>query len=199
MSAIRGKVTTIPIDQPFLRLLAQYVAETCKDSFPDLSNVLVVFPAQRNKLYFRRFLLESFGSTAMMPPTMMTVAELLDVSYEAAGGRTAMILNNIERNFLLKNVVDSLKVEFWKDLPFLWFIGIGDRLLDFFDELAKEQVTIKKIEEIALAGHYPERYITNELSIIKKIYHGYRKKLGEQGYHDAIDKHMFVYEHFLRR
>ncbi len=196
MSAIQGKIKTIPIDQPFLRLLAQYVAKTCAGSFPDLSNVLVVFPAQRNKLYFRRFLLESFDSTAMMPPTMMTVAELLDVSYEAAGGKSAMILHNVERNFLLKNVVDSLKVTFWKDLPFLRFIGVGDRLLDFFDELAKEQVTLERIEEIAYAGHYPERYITNELSVFKKIYHGYRKKLEEHGYHDAIDKHMSVYEHF---
>jgi len=196
MPAAQSKVRTIPIDQPFLRGLATYIADKHKASLPDLSRVLIVFPAQRNKLYLRRYLLEALGASGMMPPTMMTVRELLGAIYEAAGGRTALTLSPIERSFFLKEVIDTHKVEFWHDVPFLRFITIGDRLLTFFDELAQEHVTIDQIEEIVEAGHYPEKYVADELPIMKQIYHAYRNRLKEEQYCDAIDMYTTVYGQF---
>ena len=196
MAILKDKIKIIPIELPFLRVLATYIANKFKDSFPDLSDILMVFPSQRNKFYFRRYLLEVSNNKAIIPPTMKTIDELTTEIYEAVGGKRGMLLNGIERNFILKGVVDSLKIEFWQDLPFLKFITIGNRLLQFFDELSKEIVTLESIEESVVSGHYPERYIENELSIIKKIYNKYKKKLKEHGYQDDMDKYDSIYTHF---
>lgn len=196
MPAAQSNVRTIPIDQPFLRVLAEYIADKHQASFPDLSRVLIIFPAQRNKLYVRRYLLEACNAPAMIPPAMMTVRELLGSIYEAAGGRTALTLNAIERSFFLKKVIDAHTIEFWHDLPFLRFVSIGDRLLTFFDELAQEHVTIDKIEKTVQAGHYPEKYVADELPIMKQIYQAYRDRLREKKYCDAIDTYTTVYEQF---
>jgi RecB family exonuclease len=196
MPAALRAVRTIPIDQPFLRVLAEYIADRHKSSFPDLSRLLIIFPAQRDKLYVRRYLLEAFKATAVIPPTMMTVSELMASIYETAGGRTALMLNPIERSFFLKEVIDAHKVEFWQDVPFLRFISIGDRLLTFFDELAQEHVTIDDIEKSVEAGHFPEKYVTDELPIMKQIYRAYRNRLKRARYCDAIDMYTTVYEHF---
>lgn len=196
MPMAQSNVRTIAVDQPFLRVLAEYIADKHKTSFPDLSRVLIIFPAQRNKLYVRRYLLEAFRAPAMIPPIMMTVRELMGSIYEAAGGRTALTLNAIERSFSLKKVIDAHKVEFWHDLPFLRFISIGNRLLAFFDELAQEHVTIDRIEKTVQAGHYPEKYVADELPIMKQIYQAYRNRLRKQKYCDAIDTYTTVYEQF---
>ncbi len=196
MSTLSAKVKIIPIEKPFLRVLAQHIGNKCKDDFPDLSDALIVFPTQRNKLYFRRYLLETFNSRGFIPPTMKTIYELMDFIYESCGGRRGISLNTIERNFVLKEVVNLLKVELWKDLSFLRFVAVGNRLLNFFDELSKQRVSLQAIEEKVLAGHYPEKYVKNELLIIRKIYDEYRKRLAETGYHDEIDKYDLIYDQF---
>jgi RecB family exonuclease len=196
MLGIEDKIKIIPIEQPFLSALAAHVCATCASHLPDFSNIFVVFPSQRNKFYFRRYLLEASGVKSMMPPVMKTLEELFENSFEALGGKRGRLLNGIERSLILKDVIDKLKVEFWKDLPFLKFIAVGNRLLNFFDELAKERVTFDNIEcEIGL-GHYPEKYVQNELPILKRIYEAYRKALRASGYQDAIDQNTLVDEHF---
>lgn len=190
------KVVIIPIDAPFLRVLARRVADRFRSSLPDLSNLLVVFPSQRNKFYFRRYLLEESGRHALIPPAMKTVEELIDMIYEALGGKPAKLLNKTERNFMLKGVVDALRVEFWHDLDFLRFAAIGDRLLTFFDELAQEQLTLDRIREFVKAGHYPERYVENELPILEDIFRCYRQRLKEGGFEDEIDKFDLVFNRF---
>ncbi|UCG93259.1 MAG: PD-(D/E)XK nuclease family protein [candidate division WOR-3 bacterium] len=187
MPATENKIKVIPIEQPFLRVLAQYVYNKFKGTIPDFSDILIIFPSQRNKFYFRRYLLEASKNKGIIPPTMKTIAEVMNTLYEMLGGKKGLALNRIERNYVLKSVVDSLKVELWRDLPFLRFIAIGDRLLGFFDELAKERVTLDAIEEKILAGHYPEKYVHNELPIMKRLYEEYRKRLAEHNYLDTID------------
>lgn len=193
---LENKIKIIPIEQPFLRILANYIFEKFHNQFPDLSHILIIFPNQRNKFYFRRYLLEVSTKKGFIPPTMKTISELTEEIYELLGGKKGMVLNSIERNFILKKVVDSLKVEFWQDLPFLKFISVGNRLLQFFDELSKERITLESIEQHVVSGHYPERYVKNELSIIKKVYTEYRKSLNKQGYSDAMDKYDAIDTHF---
>lgn len=196
MPASENKIKVIPIAQPFLRVLAQYVYDKFKDDIPDLSNILIIFPSQRNKFYFRRYLLEVSKSKGIIPPTMKTIAEVMDIIYETLGNKKGMVLNRTERNYVLKSVVDSLKVELWRDLPFLRFIAIGDRLLSFFDELAKERVSLDLIEEKILSGHYPEKYVQNELPIIKRIYKEYKKRLAANVYQDETDRYDVIFTQF---
>ncbi|MGB7055973.1 MAG: PD-(D/E)XK nuclease family protein, partial [bacterium] len=196
MVPIQNRVRIIPVEQPFLRVLAGYVHKKFAASAPDFSRILVVFPSQRNKFYFRRYLLEASGVRSIMPPVMKTLDELIEYCYECSGGKRGMLLHSIERNSLLKNAIDELKVEFWKDMRFLRFIALGNRLLNFFDEIAKERVTFAKIEEEVKVGHYPEKYVENELPILKRIYEEYRKVLKASGYKDVVDQNMLVHEQF---
>jgi RecB family exonuclease len=196
MTSIQNRVRIIPVEQPFLRVLAGYVHKKFAASTPDFSRILVVFPSQRNKFYFRRYLLEASGVRSIMPPVMKTLDELIEYCYECSGGKRGMLLHSIERNSLLKNAIDELKVEFWKDMRFLKFIALGNRLLSFFDEIAKERVTFAKIEEEVKLGHYPEKYVENELPILKRIYEEYRKALKASGYQDVVDQNMLVHEQF---
>ena len=194
--SIERRVKIIPIDQPFLRVLAQYVSEKFADRAPDFSRVLMIFPSQRNKFYFRRYLLEATGRPGIMPPVMKTVDELIVHSYERTGGSRGRMLDSMERNFLLKRVVDSLKIEMWRELPFLRFVSIGDRLLNFFDELARERVTIEDLRETSALGHYPEKYTEDELPILKRIHDEYRRLLAAAGAIDNVDVNDSVYDKF---
>ncbi|MGQ9464652.1 MAG: PD-(D/E)XK nuclease family protein [bacterium] len=190
------KIKIIHIDLPFLKNLADYFVSKFKGNIPDFSKILVVFPSERNKFYFRRYLLEKAKVKGMIPPTMFTIDELVNYIYERSGGKRAKILHSIERNFLLKKTIDNLKIELWQNLPFLRFISIGNRLLDFFDELSQEKIAIEDIEKKSKELHFAERYITDELPILKKVYQQYRKNLVELDYLDEIDKFEKIYENY---
>jgi RecB family exonuclease len=190
------KVMVISIDAPFLRVFAKRVVNKFRTSLPDLSGVLIIFPNQRNKFYFRRYLLEESKVPGIIPPVMKTIDEFIETIYESLGGRRGRLVNKIERNFILKRVVDTLKVEYWHELDFLRFIAVGDRLLTFFDELAKERLTLDRIDDFVKTGHYPERYVENELPILRDIYREYRQQLKARDYEDEIDKFGLVYNGF---
>jgi ATP-dependent helicase/nuclease subunit B len=196
MSSVQDRIKVIPIEQPFLKVLAEYVKEKFVSEAPDFSNLLMVFPSQRNKFYFRRYLLEAVDRAGIIPPVMKTVDELLVYAYEKCGGRRGRLLNSLERNFILKNIIDSLKIEMWGELPFLKFVSIGERLLNLFDELARERVTIKDLQEISALGHYPEKYIEDELPILRKIYDEYRSTVAAADASDNVAVNDSVYEHF---
>ncbi len=196
MTSLYSKVKIIPIEQPFLVVLAQYFYEQFQPDFPDFSNILVVFPTQRNKLYFRRNLLEVSRASGLVPPTMRTIAELVDKIYDDLGGKKGLMLNGVERNFILRKVVESLKVEYWHDLPFLRFVAIGKRLLHLYDELSREGVSLEQVVELVRMGHYPERFVKHELTIIRNIFDEYRRTLVKLGYQDNIDKSELVLNRF---
>lgn len=190
------KVKIVPIEQPFLKILAQYFLDQFREKSPDFSEILVIFPNERNKFYFRRYLLETAKTKAIIPPKMLTIEELTGYIYEKLGGERAKILHNIERNFILKKTTDELKIVLWQDLPFLRFISIGNRLLNFFDELSQERIKIEDIEEKSIELHFSERYVKNELPILKKVYQQYRENLAEAGYKDRIDEFETIYRDY---
>ena len=196
MTSLYSKVKIIPIEQPFLVVLAQYFYEQFQTELPDFSNILVVFPTQRNKLYFRRNLLEVSRASGLVPPTMRTIAELIDKIYEDLGGKRGLMLNGVERNFILRKVVESLKVEYWHDLPFLRFVAIGKRLLHLYDELSREGISLEQVVELVRLGHYPERFVKQELTIIRNIFDEYRRTLVNLGYQDNIDKSNLILNRF---
>ncbi len=193
------KVKVIPIDAPFLRTLAEYLCGKFSELLPDFSRILIVFPSQRNKYYFRRYLLEASKKRGIILPAMHTIDELINHYYQSFEGKKGLTLNKLERNFILKYTIDKLRIEFWRELPFLNFLSIGDRLQSFFDELARERVGLNQIEEVVLNGHYPERYVKNELPIIKEIFKNYRRHIKEQGFFDEVDRCNLVYEKFSAR
>lgn len=196
MPRIEDKIKIVPVEQPFLRVLAGHIKEKFGSDSPDFSRLLLVFPSQRNKFYFRRYLLEAVRGQGIIPPAMKTIDELIAFAYERSGGSRGRMLESLERNFILKNIIDSLKIEMWGELSFLRFISIGERLLNFFDELARERVTIADLQELSATGHYPEKYIEEELPILNKIYEEYRRALRAVGGIDAVDVNDSVCEKF---
>jgi len=189
-------VKIIPIDQPFLKVLAEYCVDKFRDQIPDLSRVLVVFPNQRSKFYFRRYLLDASGRPALIPPILRTIEELFDFGFESRGGKRGTLLHRLERNFILKQTVDKLKVDFWQDLPFLKFIGVGDRVLQFFNELAEERLTLAGIQALKDVEHYPEKYVAEELEIFGRIQNDYRSRLRELGVQDDADLYDLIDKEF---
>lgn len=183
-----SQIKIIPIERPFLKDLARYVIDKFGNELPDLSSLLVVFPSQRNKFYFRRYLIEASQRPALLPPVMKTIDELFNELAEFKGGLPGARLHPVERSFLLKEVIDELQVEFWRDLPFLKFISIADRLLNFFDELAEYRLTLEEIAGLKDHEHFPERFVVNELEIYRAVFDRYRRKLKEIGAQDEIDR-----------
>ncbi|MCK4330537.1 PD-(D/E)XK nuclease family protein [candidate division WOR-3 bacterium] len=196
IQGISSKIKIIPIEQPFLPTLASYIWDRFNGYYPDLSQILIIFPSKRNRYYFRRYLLQSSEMKGIIPPTILTVQELIDLLFERLGGRKGKDLERLERNLILKYVVDSLKIEFWKDIDFLRFISIGNRLLTFFDELLKTNITLENIEELKEQLHFPERYVEKELTITRSIFNEYRKVLGESGYTDTEYKYELIMSGF---
>jgi len=190
------RIKIITIDQPFLKILARYYFLKSKEKSPDFSTTLIIFPNERNKFYFRRYLLDNAMTGGIIPPTMFTIEEIVEYIYEKLGGEKGRILNSIERNFILKNTIDKLKIKFWRDLPFLRFISIGNRLLKFFDELSFECIKIEDIERKSRELHYAERYVKDELPILKNVYEEYRKELSCAGYKDRIDMIETIYNKY---
>jgi len=189
-------IKIIPIELPFLPTLADYVWDKLKENSPDLSDILLIFPSQRNKFYFRRYLLKASGKPGIIPPTMFTVKELSNLLFERLGEKKGKKLEELERNLILKYVVDSLKIEFWKDLDFLKFISVGDRLLSFFDELQKADIILDNIEELKEKLHFPQKYVENELVIIRRIFDEYRRVLQESGYTDTEYEYALIKKEF---
>lgn len=190
------RVKIIPIELPFLKVFAEYFFNKFKEKSPDFSRILVIFPSERNKFYFRRYLLESAKIQGVIPPKMLTMEELIDFIYERMGGGQGVILENIERNFILKKTIDELKIEYWQDIPFLKFISIGNRLLNFYDELSQERISIDDIEKKSAELHFSERYVKNEIPILKRVYQRYRNYLIGVGYKDRIDEFEMIYEKY---
>lgn len=193
------RVKLIPSAAPFLGVLAREIVAAHHADLPDLSRLLVVFPNRRSQVYFRRSLLEASGRPGLLPPELLTVEEFTATMAGELGLPPARLLTRLERNFLLKQAVDEVKVKFWDQLPFLKFIGIGDRLLNLFDELAQANLTLERVEAVARAGHYPEKYIEEELTIIRAVFGAYRRRLARDHHHDKLDQLAVLREQFSVR
>ena len=154
---------------PFLPVLAKYIAQKHKTISPDFSSVLIVFPSERNKMYFREYLLKETGKDGIIPPYLLTIEQLYGHVFEETGGIKSVLSEEIERNVLLKEAVEEIKVKNWEELSFIKFISIGKKLLGFFDELTSWGITIEEIENMKDKLHFPSQYIDEELPILKKI------------------------------
>ncbi|MDD5454318.1 MAG: PD-(D/E)XK nuclease family protein, partial [Candidatus Ratteibacteria bacterium] len=190
------QILTVPFELPFLRVLAKYIYQKHLSISPDFGRILIVFPSERNKLYFREYLLCETGKEAIVPPNLLTTEQLYDYIFEKAGGVKLSLAEEIERNVLLKKATEELKAKNLKELSFVKFISIGRKLLAFFDELTSWGLQIKDIENVKEKLHFPSRYIDEELPILKKINERYKKNLKAEGLTDTASAHLSIAENF---
>ena len=80
------QIQTIPFNLPFLPVLARYIAQKHASISPDFSSILVVFPSERNKIYFREYLLQETEKEGIIPPCLFTIEQLYDYVFEKMGG-----------------------------------------------------------------------------------------------------------------
>lgn len=186
------KAKIIPIDAPFLPTFSEWLSHKFARLLPDLSRILIVFPSQRNKYYFRRALLGASGKEGLLLPTLLTMEEFMGLLFERLGGEGGRVLDWIERNALLKGVIESIRISQFQGIPFLKFISLGDRLFRFFDELVREKTSIDQIIGKKETLHFPERYIKEELPILKRIFDEYTNRLQEEGYMDLPSRGLWI-------
>jgi len=206
-------IKTIPFDAPFLQVLAKYIAEKHEKISPDFGSILVVFPSERNKVYFRHYLLEETKTQGIIPPCILTMEQLYDYILEKIISdfvskrtcdmpqkgqfeKSAIISEDIERNVFLKQAVEEIKFKNFEQLPFVKFVSIGRKLLAFFDELANWDLSIKDIENIKDKLHFPPQYIDEELSIFGKIHKKYEELLNDRGLIDITSVHLSAAKNF---
>ena len=190
------QIRTIPFNLPFLPVLAKYIAKKHSSVLPDFSSILVVFPSERNKVYFREYLLQETGKEGIIPPYLLTIEQLYDHVFEETGGRKSALPEEIERNVLLKEAVEATKVKNWKELPFIKFVSIGKKLLGFFDELTSWNLTIEDIESVKEKLHFPSQYIEEELPLLKGIHKKYETLLNERGLTDPVSSYLSIAKNF---
>ena len=142
------KIRTIPFNLPFLPVLARHIAQKHASISPNFSPILVVFPSERNKVYFSEYLLQETGKKGIIAPHLLTIEQLYSYVFEKMGGEEADLPEEIERNVLLKEAVEETKFKNLKELPFIKFVSIGRKLLGFFDEITSWNLTIRKIENV---------------------------------------------------
>jgi hypothetical protein len=190
------QIKTIPFNLPFLPVLAQYIAKKHSSISPDFGSVLIVFPSERNKVYFREYLLTETKTQGIIPPCLLTIEQLYDYVFEKMGGEKSALTEEIERNVLLKEAVKKVKFKNFEQLPFIKFISIGRKLLGFFDELASWELTIKDIENVKEQLHFPSQYIDEELPILKKIHERYEETLNDKGLIDTASAYLSIAKNF---
>lgn len=195
------QIKTIPFNKPFLPSLAKYIAKKHADKVPDFSSILVVFPSERNKVYFREYLLKEIKKDGMIPPNLFTIGQLYEHIFEkmACLSATASMAGGpeeIERNVLLREAVQDIKAKHLKDLPFIKFISMGRKLLGLFDELTSWNTSVREIEKMKNKLHFPAQYIEEELPILKKIYNKYIENLNKRRLIDTSLSHLSIAEDF---
>jgi ATP-dependent helicase/DNAse subunit B len=199
------QIKTIPFNAAFLPLFAKYIAKKHADNIPDFSSVLIVFPSERNKVYFREYLLKETGREGIIPPNLLTIEQLYGYIFEKMGGIRRNLPEEIERNVFLKEAVQGVKEKNLKDLPakswqaglpFIKFISIGRKLLGLFDELTSWNLTIEEIEKMKHELHFPAQYMDEELPVLKKIHKKYEKILDERGFVDTTSSYLSIAKNF---
>lgn len=190
------QIRTIPFNLPFLSILARYIAQKHASISPDFSSILVVFPSERNKVYFIEYLLRETGKNGIIPPLILTIEQLYDYIFEKTGGEKSVLSEEIERNVLLKEAVEKVKVRNLKELPFIKFISVGRKLLGLFDELTSWNLTIEEIEKVKEKLHFPAQYIDEELPILKKIHEKYETILNNKGFIDKTSSYLSIAKNF---
>lgn len=199
------QIKTIPFEFPFLPVLAEYIAKKHEKISPDFGSVLIVFPSERNKVYFREYLLQETKTQGIIPPCILTIEQLYDYIFEKTicdtpktgqFGKETILAENIERNVFLKQAVEEIKFKNLGQLSFVKFISIGRKLLGFFDELASWDIAIKDIENVKDKLHFPSQYIDEELSIFKKIRGRYEEILKDKGLVDTASTHLSIAKNF---
>ncbi|MBU0533902.1 MAG: PD-(D/E)XK nuclease family protein [Candidatus Omnitrophica bacterium] len=190
------QIKTIPFNLPFLPVLAKYIIKKHSSISPDFGSILIVFPSERNKVYFREYLLQETGKEGIISPSLLTIEQLYDHVFEKTGGEKSTLTNEIERNVLLKEAVGKIKFKNFGQLPFIKFISIGRKLLGFFDELASWNLAIKDIDNVKEKLHFPSQYVDEELPILGKIHKRYEKILNDKGLIDKTSAYLAIAKSF---
>lgn len=115
----------------------------------DLSNTLIIFPGKRPS-YFLLNEIKKELKGAFIPPTILSMDEFIDFSYEKELKIAHKRLDNLSACAILYDLLnqgrDGFILSNLKDLNY--FLPFGLNLLRVFEELCIEKVSLSKIKEI---------------------------------------------------
>lgn len=171
---------------PFLESLSSLIFEEQKHLSPDFSKILLVFPSKRSSLYFRRIFLKTCGTDAIYLPKMTTTENLFSEIY--AENFSKKKAGTLKRIFLLKKsllICQPRLSTIFKESEdkvlenYFDFIGYGNKLLKFFDELIVDNVSFDNLKKEVLYTDYEL-----QIEILFEILSSYSRLLEESGYID---------------
>ena len=187
---------------PFKSDILEKAAKIILKEHKDLSPIGVIFPTQRNKVYFQQFLAEITAKEAMLLPQLYEVSEFLQrVTVSPYPGA---LLNQWQRNLFLKEAIFQVRedvfklfgkqLELWEE-DFLKFVTTGQKLLRFYDEILRERVSFETLKKEALYTDYE-----THVKILTTIFNHYSMLLKENGFIDPVLKEtaLLLDEDFLQ-
>ncbi len=164
----------------------------------DFSEIAVVFPTQRNKLYFSHYLQENFQKEAFFLPYLYEIGEFIREA--TLSPYSGIIINNWQRNFFLKEAIKQTEAhssslfrnlleetpqknkENWLEDLFS-FLEVGNRLLRFYDEILRERIDFTQLREQALYTDYEAH-----VQVLEKVWSTYVHLLRERSLIDPVVK-----------
>ncbi len=192
-------IFAVPFNVDILKAVGKHLLE----NWSSLEDIALVFPTQRNKLYFQQYLQEVTGKDVLLLPRLFEISEFIKEA--TLSPYVGILINNWQRNFFLKEAIFQAKeglsdlfgqqIDTWAE-DFFSFVSVGNRLLRFYDELLREQVSFSSLKKEALYTDY-ERHI----EILEKIWYKYTDILRKNGLIDPVLKEtaLLLDEEFLRQ
>jgi hypothetical protein len=175
---------------PFGLSILEKAVEVILERHKDLTQIAVIFPTQRSKIYFQQFLAKMTNKEAMLLPQLYEASEFL--SEATLSPYQGILINQWQRNFILKEAIFKTEqdisklfgnqLSLWAQ-DFLHFVSIGRRLLRFYDEILRERISFKALKKEALYTDYE-----THVEILLNIFKSYSSLLKERNLIDPVLK-----------
>ena len=164
-------IFAVPYEVDILKVVSEHLLK----HYPHWEEITFIFPTKRNKLYFQQYLQELTCKDVLLLPRLFEIGEFIKEA--TLNPYAGTLINNWQRNFFLKEAILQTKenlfdlfgqqVDSWAE-DFFSFLSVGNRLLRFYDELLREQVSFSSLKKEALYTDY-EKHI----DILEKIWNKY--------------------------
>ncbi len=156
-----------------LEIIADYLVRKNKK---DLSDICIVFPNKRPKLYLRKMLSEKLKSS-YIPPSIFSLQEFANkVLMQMYPFEHLELLDAV---YILREIFRKKEIDIGIKDRFSDFLPWGIRILKAIDELELNNVDFEKIKMYKQYAEVPER-IKNILEILKDLKDEFYKEMEER-------------------
>jgi len=179
------KLYSVPFHVNLIEFLAELLLKEA-DFKKDLSEICVVFPSRRPKLFLNKLLSQKIGSS-FISPQIFSIIEFIDYLVK----KTSPFLKELslqESSWVIFNILkksDFLSFKDYKDTEFCEFFLWAKKIYEFLEDLDKDDISneeLKSIEKNAEIGYQVPERINILLKNLKKIREEFKEFLKENNF-----------------